>query len=105
VPTSDSAESTHATSERNLLNYAAKNAKGLRFAIAALPLFLALAVWQFYLFVTFKGANGTLESHGGYIHLVIAMFVALLACITGFLVLFVFLRRDREDELHITSLR
>jgi membrane associated rhomboid family serine protease len=87
------------------LNYAAKKTKGLGVSIAALPLFLALAVWQFYLFVTFRGANGTLESHGGYIHLVIAICVALLACITGFFVFSVFLRRDREDELHITSLR
>ena len=103
--TSASAESARSTSERNQLNHAAKKAKGLGVSIAALPLFLGLAVWQFYLFVTFRGANGTLESHGGYIHLVIAMCVALLACITGFFVFSLFLRRDREDELHITSLR
>ena len=87
------------------MNHAAKNAKGLRLAITAVPIFVGLAVWQFYLFVTFKGIDGALDNQGGYKHLVIAVFVALLACVTGFFILSVFMRRDREDELHITSVR
>jgi len=87
------------------VNYAAKNTKGLRVAMVALPIFTAIAIWQFYLFVTFKGISGKLEANGGYTHLLIAIFIALLAGVTGFFVLSVFMRRDREDELHITSMR
>jgi hypothetical protein len=85
------------------LNYAAKKAKGLRIAMLAMPFFTVLAVWQFYLFVTFKNVDGTLTSGGGYLHLLIAVLVALLACVTSFFVFSVFMRRDPEDELHITS--
>ena len=67
----------------------------------AMPFFTVLAVWQFYLFVTFKNVDGT--GNGGYLHLFIAVFVALLACVTSFFVFTVLMRRDPEDELHITS--
>jgi hypothetical protein len=68
-------------------------------------LFVGTAIWQFYLFVSFKDAKGVFDLQGGYGHLLIAVFVALLACVTGFFIFSVLLRRDREDELHITSIR
>lgn len=86
------------------MNYAARNAKGLKLAMGALPLFLGIAIWQFYLFVTFKGLDGRLESNGGHLHLLIAVLMALLAFVVGFFVLSVLMRRNREDELHITSM-
>jgi hypothetical protein len=89
--------------ESDQLKYAPKRTNGLKLAIVAVPLFVGLAAWQFYLFVTFKDSTGSLEAHGGYGHLVIAVLVTLLAAITGFFIFSVFLQRDREDELHITS--
>jgi hypothetical protein len=61
------------------------------------------ALWQFYLFVAFKDSNGTVDVPGGTLHLWLAIGIALIACIAGFFVFSVFLRRDRDDELHITS--
>ena len=61
-----------------------------------------LAVWQFYVFVTFKDARGV-ELPGGTSHLWLAIAAAVVACTAGFLVFSVFLRYDRDDEMHITS--
>lgn len=68
-------------------------------------LFVGIGVWQFYLFVSFKDSKGVFDLQGGYGHLWIAVLVALLACVTGFFIFSILLRRDREDELHITSIR
>jgi membrane associated rhomboid family serine protease len=89
--------------EESILNYAARNTKGLRTTIVAEFVFVILAIWQFYQFVTFKDSTGIFDLHGGYRHLWIAICIALLACVTGFFIFSIFLRRDREDELHITS--
>jgi hypothetical protein len=85
------------------LNYAARNAKGLKAAIAAEFAFAILAIWQFYQFAVFKDSAGAFDLHGGYRHLWVAICITLLACVTGFFIFSSFLRRDREDELHITS--
>ncbi|HEV8370478.1 MAG TPA: hypothetical protein VGQ39_21180 [Pyrinomonadaceae bacterium] len=87
------------------MNHAARNVRGLKPAMIAELLFVGTAIWQFYLFVSFKDAKGVFDLQGGYGHLLIAVFVALLACVTGFFIFSVLLRRDREDELHITSIR
>ena len=63
----------------------------------------AVAVWQFYVFVTFKDGTGLADVQGGRLHLWIAVVLGLLACIGTFLLLSVFLRHDRSDEMHITS--
>ena len=70
--------------------------------VAAVPALLSIAVWQFYLFATFKGTSGILDLQGGRGHLWVAISSALLASIAGFLVFLVFLRYDRKRELHIT---
>ena len=61
-----------------------------------------LAVWQFYLFVVFKGSSSIADAPGGMLHLWLAIGITLIACI-GFFVFSVFLRHDRDDEPNITS--
>jgi predicted exporter len=70
--------------------------------VSAVPVLLSVAVWQFYLFVTFKTSGGVLDLQGGRGHLWVAISLALLASIVGFLICLVFIRYDRERELHIT---
>ena len=66
-------------------------------SVGGVIVMVALAVWQFYVFVTFR------ELEGGAGHLWLAIGAATIACLAGFLVFSVFLRYDREDEMHITS--
>jgi hypothetical protein len=63
----------------------------------------AIAIWQFYLFVTFKDSQGLVDVQGGTHHLWWAIGAALVACIAGFLVFSVFVRYDKANEMHITS--
>jgi membrane associated rhomboid family serine protease len=70
--------------------------------LVAVPALLSIAVWQFYLFVTFKSTTGILDLQGGRGHLWVSISAGLLACIAGFLIFLVFMRYDRERELHIT---
>lgn len=85
------------------MNHAAKKVKGLRIFIFTALVLTIIAIWQFYRFVTFRGSNGLFESQGGYVHLLGAIFAALLAFVAAFFILLVLQRRDREDELHITG--
>ena len=64
---------------------------------------VAVAVWQFYLFVTFRNETGVVDVQGGTLHLWLAIGMGLVACIVAFLFFSIFLRYDRNDELHITS--
>lgn len=61
----------------------------------------AVAVWQFYLFVAFRDAGGTLDVQGGGLHLwlAIAAAVVTLACVG----LGIFRRINKTEEYHITS--
>ncbi len=63
----------------------------------------AIAIWHFYLFVTFKGSQGTVDVQGGTHHLWWAIGAALIACLAGFLGFSVFVRYDEANEIHITS--
>jgi uncharacterized membrane protein len=85
------------------VNHAAKNVKGLRTTIVAVFVLVITAIWQFYLFASFRGSDGLFESQGGYGHLWGAIFAAVLAIVAAFFIFLVFQRRDREDELHITG--
>ena len=62
-----------------------------------------IAIWQFYRFATFKDAQGFGDPQGGTHHFWWGLGAALLACIIGFFVFSVFLRYDKDNELHITS--
>ena len=80
-----------------------KNRKNILPALIGVVSFAAVAVWQFYVFVTFKDGTGLADVQGGRLHLWIAVGLGLVACIGTFLILSVFLRHDRSDEMHITS--
>ena len=79
-----------------------KNNSGMWMTLGAVPALLSIAIWQFYLFVTFKSTSGILDLQGGRGHLWVSLSTGLLACIAGFLIFLVFMRHDRERELHIT---
>ena len=79
------------------MSYARKNLKNVTGSIVAVIVVAAIAIWQFYLFVTFK--------QGGTSHLWWAIAMAVLACTAAFLVFSVFVRHDTDDDLHITSTR
>lgn len=79
------------------MSYARKNMKNIAGSILGVIALAAIAVWQFYLFVTFENAQG------GTGHLVWAIAMTVLAFGVAFLVFSVFLRHDTDDDLHITS--
>jgi len=81
------------------MSYARKNLKNVMGSIFGVIVVTAIAIWQFYLFATFSGAQG------GNGHLWWAIAMTVLACSAAFLVLSVFVRHDTEDDLHITSTR
>lgn len=85
------------------MSYARKNFKNMLGAIVGVIVVSAIAVWQFYLFVTFQSAAGVPDGQGGTGHLWWAIIMALLACAAAFLVFSVFVRHDTDDDLHITS--
>lgn len=71
--------------------------------IIGLTALAALAAWQFYLFATFKDANGAVDVQGGTLHLWLAIGITVLVCIGGFFFFSKVLSYDRRDEIHITS--
>jgi Kef-type K+ transport system membrane component KefB len=81
------------------MSYARKNLKNVTGSIVAVIVVAAIAIWQFYLFVTFKSVEG------GSSHLWWAILMAVIACGAAFLVFLVFVHHDDDDELHITSTR
>jgi hypothetical protein len=60
-----------------------------------------IAVWQFYVFVGFRDAQGSLEVQGGGLHLWLAIGAALAACACVFAG--IFRRINQTEEFHITS--
>lgn len=61
----------------------------------------AIAVWQFYLFVGFRDAQGSLDAQGGGFHLWLAIGAAGLAC--ACVLAGIFRRVNKTEEFHITS--
>jgi CDP-diglyceride synthetase len=84
------------------MSYATKNLKNVAGSIAGLIVVAVVGIWQFYAYVTFKDANGLLSGEGGTMHLLLAIVMAVFACLIGFLVFSIFLRHDSDDDLHIT---
>jgi hypothetical protein len=72
-------------------------------AVTALAAIVTIAMWQFYLFVTFKDQQEILDSQGGTHHMWWAVIAALVACFAGFILFSVFLRFDKSKEMHITQ--
>jgi len=87
------------------MSYAKKSLAGVTATMIGVAVLLAIAVWQFYLFVTFKGTDGIVDTQGGRGHLWVAVIAAVFAAVAGFVVFSVFLRYDRDDEMHITSMQ
>jgi hypothetical protein len=85
------------------MSFAQKNLSNISGSIIAVVVVTAISVWQFYAFVTFRDANGVFDPQGGISHLWLALALAVLACAGSFFVFSVFMRRDTDDELHITS--
>jgi hypothetical protein len=85
------------------MNYARENANKLFGSIAGIVIISAIAIWQFYLFVTHRNAEGLENLQGGTAHLWWAIALTVLAFVATFFVFSVFLRHDATDELHITS--
>ena len=80
-----------------------KSRNNLLFAIIAVMSIGVIAVWQFYLFVTFKNTNGIVDVQGGIQHLWWAIGFGLLGFTAAVLLFSVFMRYDSNDEMHITS--
>jgi hypothetical protein len=85
------------------MSYAKKNSRKIFGSIAVILGITAIGVWQFYRFVTFTNEQGLIDLQGGRGHLWLAIGMAVVACISAFLVFSVFMRHDKDDELHITS--
>jgi amino acid permease len=85
------------------MSYVRKNSTKVLGSILGVMALAALAMWQFYLFVTFKDESGVLATQGGTHHLWWAIGIALFACLTSFLIFSAFVQHDTDDELHITS--
>jgi len=71
--------------------------------VIGLTALAAIAAWNFYLFATFKDANGAVDVQGGTLHLWLAIGITFLVCIGGFFFVSAVLRYDRRNEMHITS--
>jgi hypothetical protein len=84
------------------MSYAKKNSlkvMGLGLGVLVISL---LAMWQFYLFVTYKDQLGLVDIQGGRLHLWLAIAMGLMACVAAFFVLSAFAQHDKDDDLHIT---
>jgi hypothetical protein len=81
------------------MSYVRKNMKNVAGSVVGVVVVAAIAVWQFYLFATFKGVDG------GTGHLWFAIAMAILASGAAFLVFSMFVRHDTDDDLHITATR
>lgn len=71
--------------------------------IIGLAALAAIAAWQFYVFATFRDANGAVDVQGGTLHLWLAIGIAVLVCVGGFFLFSKLLRYDKRNEMHITS--
>lgn len=80
-----------------------KTRKNLLPAVIGVISLAGVAIWQFYVFVTFKDETGLVDVQGGRLHLWVAVGLALIACIAAFFILSVLLSSDRSEEMHITS--
>jgi hypothetical protein len=80
-----------------------KNRTNIIAAVIGVMSIAALAIWQFYLFVTFRNANGLIDAQGGTQHLWWAIGTALVACLVAFMAFSVLLRHDDNEVMHITS--
>ncbi|HET6862470.1 MAG TPA: hypothetical protein VFH91_05465 [Pyrinomonadaceae bacterium] len=84
------------------MNYVRRNKKNVAGSIVVVMVLTGIAVWQFYRFVTFADTSGIPNSQAGLGHLLWAIVMTMCACVIGFFVSSVFLRRDNDEVIHIT---
>jgi len=72
-------------------------------ATAVVAAVVAVAVWQFYLFASFKNSQGVFDPGGGTVHLWLAIGAAAVACVAGFLAFFVSVGYNEANDMHINS--
>ena len=80
-----------------------KSQKSTITAVIGLAILAAIAAWQFYLFVVFKGADGAVDLQGGTVHLWVAVVIGLITSVAAFFFISSCRRYDRQNEMHITS--
>ena len=85
------------------MSYIQKSLTNVLAAVAGVIALAAIAIWQFYLFVIFRNSQGVVDVQGGTHHLWWAIGVGLIACLASLLVFSVFLRYDKNNEMHITA--
>lgn len=85
------------------MSYIRKSLTNVLAAVTGVILLAAIAIWQFYLFVIFKNAEGLFDAQGALLHLSLAIGVALMAYLAGFFVFSVFLRYDKNVPRHMAS--
>ncbi|HSE20920.1 MAG TPA: hypothetical protein VLB68_04660 [Pyrinomonadaceae bacterium] len=85
------------------MTYVRQNKKNVAGSILVMMVLTSIAAWQFYRFVTFADTTGAPSKQGGLGHLLWAMAMLACACIVGFLISSVFLRRDADETMHINS--
>lgn len=78
--------------------FCSRSASAPIFGIVSLAL---IAVWEFYLFATFKDAKDIFDLQGGTVHLWQAIGAALVACTAGFSSLSVPMRDGETTKVHI----
>ena len=72
-------------------------------SVAGLTALALISAWQFYLFASFRDANGVVDLQGGTLHLGLAIGIAALVCVGGFFFFSRLLRYDQRNEMHINS--
>lgn len=77
--------------------------KNVGLAVLGVAAPAAIALWQFYTFVTFKTLAGAIDLQGGRKHLLFAIGFGVIAFIGAFFLSSSLLRYDEKKELHITS--
>ena len=63
----------------------------------------AIAIWQSYLFATFKDAKGIMDLQGETSHLWWSIGTSLITCVAGLFVFYGFVRYDQSHEMHVVS--
>ena len=88
---------------RQNMKYIKKSLTNVLSAAIVVMALVAVAIWQFYLFISFKNAHGGAGMLGGTQQLWLGIGAVLIACIAGLFLFSVFLRYDRKDDPGIAS--
>jgi hypothetical protein len=83
--------------------YIRKSLTNVLIAVSGVIALVTIALWQFYLFVAFRRANGAVELEGAGLHFWLAVGIALMASLAAFFVFLLFFRYNRHDRLPIIS--